>query len=56
MTFRGWTYSLEHYALALERAGFRIETMREPRPTEDAEQYTRWRGLPMFLSFRAVKS
>ncbi|MDQ1476349.1 MAG: hypothetical protein QOE62_1578 [Actinomycetota bacterium] len=56
MTFRGWTYSLEHYALALEGAGFRIETMREPRPADGSEKYAPWRGLPMFLNFRAVKS
>jgi ubiquinone/menaquinone biosynthesis C-methylase UbiE len=56
MTFRGWTYSLEHYALALEQAGFHIETMREPRPSGVAERYQRWRGVPLFLFFRALKS
>jgi SAM-dependent methyltransferase len=56
MTFRGWTYSLEHYVLALERAGFHIEAMREPRPGEAAGRYERWRDMPLFLFFRAVKS
>jgi ubiquinone/menaquinone biosynthesis C-methylase UbiE len=56
MTFRGWTYSLEHYALALEQAGLQIEAIREPRPIGAAERYERWRGLPLFLNLRAVKS
>jgi len=56
MTFRGWTYSLEHYGLALEQAGFHIEAMREPRPTGAAGRYGRWRRIPLFLFFRAVKS
>jgi SAM-dependent methyltransferase len=56
MTFRGWTYSLEHYALALEQAGLRIEAMRESRPAGSAERYERWRTVPLFLFFRAVKS
>jgi len=55
MTFRGWTYSLEHYSRALEDAGFRIETMREPRPLPEAKQFTRWRRVPLFLNFRAVQ-
>ncbi len=33
MTFRGWTYSLEAYAIALESAGLVLERLREPRPT-----------------------
>jgi ubiquinone/menaquinone biosynthesis C-methylase UbiE len=56
MTFRGWTYSLEHYAQALEQAGFRLEAMREPRPTGAAGRYERWRRIPLFLFFRATKS
>ena len=55
MTFRGWTYTLEDYAVALQQAGFQIEVMREPRPTRSAGRYERWRGLPLFLFFRAVK-
>lgn len=56
MTFRGWTYSLQHYAQALEQAGFRLEAMREPRPTGAAGRYERWRRIPLFLFFRAAKS
>jgi len=56
VTLRGWTYSLEHYAVALEQAGLRIEAMREPRPAADAARYERWRAVPLFLNFRAVKS
>ena len=56
MTFRGWTYSLEHYARALEGAGFRIEIMREPIPASGAVKYEQWRRVPLFLNFRAVKS
>lgn len=56
MTFRGWTYSLEDYAVAFERAGLRIEAMREPRPATGATQHARWRRYPLFLSFRAVRT
>jgi SAM-dependent methyltransferase len=56
MRFRGWTYTLEQYAVALERAGFRIEALREPRPTRDAEAYARWREVPLFMLLRAVKA
>jgi SAM-dependent methyltransferase len=55
MTFRGWTYSLEDYAVAFERAGLWIETMREPRPSAFAEKHTRWQSLPLFLNLRAVQ-
>jgi hypothetical protein len=55
MTFRGWTYSLEDYVVALERAGLLIETMREPRPVEASSRYRRWNRVPMFLLVRAVK-
>jgi ubiquinone/menaquinone biosynthesis C-methylase UbiE len=56
MTFRGWTYPLEHYSTALEAAGFRIELLREPVPGPSAEEYRRWRAVPLFLMFRAVKT
>lgn len=56
MTFRGWTYSLEQYAVALEQAGLQIEAMREPRPTAAAERYELWRTVPLFLYVRALKS
>jgi SAM-dependent methyltransferase len=55
MTFRGWTYSLEHYALALEQAGFHIDSLREPRPAGATPSYERWRRVPLFLFLRAVK-
>jgi SAM-dependent methyltransferase len=56
MTFRGWTYSLEHYARALEGAGFRVEVIREPIPTSGTAKYDQWRRVPLFLNFRAIKS
>jgi SAM-dependent methyltransferase len=55
MTFRGWTYSLEDYVVALERAGLLIEAMREPRPVGASSRYRRWNRVPMFLLVRAVK-
>jgi ubiquinone/menaquinone biosynthesis C-methylase UbiE len=54
MTFRGWTYTLEDYALALGDAGFTIEAIREPTPTSDS-RYQRWKVLPLFMNVRAVK-
>jgi SAM-dependent methyltransferase len=56
MTFRGWIYSLQDYAEALEAASLRIEAMREPRPSGDAPGYRRWNRIPMFLLVRAVKA
>jgi SAM-dependent methyltransferase len=56
MTFRGWSYALEDYALALEKVGLRIETIREPQPRRAPQRYERWRRVPMFLMFRAIKS
>jgi hypothetical protein len=35
MTFRGWTYTLEDYVLALHDAGLCIEVIREPTPSSD---------------------
>jgi len=54
MTFRGWTYTLEDYAVALEDGGFAIETIREPKPGRDT-RYRQWRALPLFMNVRAVK-
>jgi ubiquinone/menaquinone biosynthesis C-methylase UbiE len=54
MTFRGWTYTLEDYAVALDDAGIAIETIREPRPASDS-RYGQWRTLPLFMNVRAVK-
>lgn len=55
MTFRGWTYSLEDYAVALEEAGMVIDALREPRPSGVEARYGRWTRVPMFLMFRATK-
>lgn len=56
MTFTGWTHTLEHYARALEDTGFRVEALREPRPTGAPEAFERWHEVPLFLQIRAVKS
>jgi SAM-dependent methyltransferase len=55
MTFRGWCYSIDDYARALEAAGFVIEALREPRPGPDAPSTTRGRRLPIFLMMRLLK-
>lgn len=55
MTFRGWTYSLEDYAVAIEDAGMVIEALREPRPSGVEGRYGRWGRVPMFLMIRATK-
>jgi SAM-dependent methyltransferase len=54
MTFRGWTYTLEDYALALSDAGFAIEVIREPMPASD-RRFRRWSLLPLFMNVRARK-
>jgi ubiquinone/menaquinone biosynthesis C-methylase UbiE len=54
-TFRSRSYPLEAYALALERAGFLVEALREP-PAPPAERGRgRYSRLPMFLMWRAQK-
>jgi SAM-dependent methyltransferase len=55
MRFRGRTWSLEHYARALEGAGLRIEALREPRPAGGGERFARRRQVPMFLSVLATR-
>jgi SAM-dependent methyltransferase len=55
MTFRGWTYSLEDYAVALQDAGLRIEAMREPRPSGSDRLDERRQHVPMFLLILAGK-
>ncbi|MGH2728894.1 MAG: tyrosine-type recombinase/integrase, partial [Actinomycetota bacterium] len=51
--------SLETYAEALEREGFGIEAVREPKPDlEDTAAHpesARWRRIPCFLHIRAVR-
>jgi ubiquinone/menaquinone biosynthesis C-methylase UbiE len=54
MTFRGWTYTLEDYARALNDARFAIEIIREPTPASDSP-YHLWSELPLFMNVRAVK-
>lgn len=54
MTFRGWTRSLEDYSVGLERAGFCLERVREPRPELAASAFSRWRAAPLFMNFRAT--
>jgi SAM-dependent methyltransferase len=53
MEFAGWAYPLEGYFRALENAGFAIEAVREPRIDSGSE---RWRRIPLFLMWRAVKT
>jgi SAM-dependent methyltransferase len=53
MTFRGWTYTLEDYANALNDAGFVIEMIREPTPTPGS-RYRRWSDVPLFMNVRAI--
>jgi ubiquinone/menaquinone biosynthesis C-methylase UbiE len=55
MTFRGWTYTLEDYALALADAGFAIEAIQEPKPDPAAGRYERWTRVPLFMNVRAAK-
>jgi hypothetical protein len=56
MHFLGWTFNLEHYSHALEAAGLRIQSLREPQPVSGAPAaYDRWRALPLFLQVRAIK-
>lgn len=54
MTFRGWTYTLEQYALALNDAEFAIEVIHEPTTTSTSRD-KRWSTLPLFMNVRAVK-
>ncbi len=55
MRFRGWTYSLQDYALALEQAALKVEAVREPRPAKGAPGYEKWQRVPLFLMARSVK-
>jgi SAM-dependent methyltransferase len=58
MTFDGMVHPLEAYTVALETAGLAIEALREPRPGPAADArpgWHRWRRIPMFLMFRAVR-
>lgn len=58
MTFESWRHPLSAYALALERAGFLIEAIREPRPDAAAiaaaPDLAKWRTQPIFLHLSAL--
>jgi hypothetical protein len=58
MAFHSRHRPIQAYCLALEAAGFVIETVREPGvPAEAArfERSRRWQRLPLFLHLRARK-
>jgi SAM-dependent methyltransferase len=55
MTFRGWTYTLEDYFVALERADLVVEGLREPRPADASHRFERWQRVPLFMMVRTVK-
>ncbi len=59
MTFHGWCYSLQDYSLALENAGFVIERIREPVPSNEVVKripaLSRWQRIPMFMHLVARK-
>jgi SAM-dependent methyltransferase len=61
LTFHSEHRPLEAYSRALEAAGLLIEAIRELSPAAPAmpaaadEAASRWRRIPMFLQFRAVK-
>ena len=60
MTFASNHYPIEVYFVALEKAGFSIEALREGRvddaSTEAEPGRERWLRLPLFLNLRAVKN
>ena len=56
MTFHGRHRPIESYFLALEEAGFLVETLREPGipdSTVRPDRRSRWQRLPLFLHLRA---
>lgn len=56
MDFSGWSYPLEAYFRALEDAGLLVQSVREPAASPgDAAGEERWRRIPLFLMWRAVK-
>ncbi len=55
VTCRGWTYTLEDYVVAFERAGLVVEAMREPRPSATPGAFEPWQTVPLFLMVRALK-
>ena len=55
MTFCGWTYALEEYAMALANVGMLVELLREPRPAAASASNAAGSTFPMFLYIRALK-
>lgn len=54
VTFCGWCHPLEAYFRALTEAGFVVDELREPRPSEPApNHFDHHRRLPLFLMVRA---
>jgi hypothetical protein len=51
---------IDHYSRALEAAGFAIEAIREPQPSEavvaEFPEVANWARVPDFLHVRAVKT
>ena len=60
MNFAGWAYPFEAYSQALERSGLAIQAFREPaiddRSVEQDAAEARWRRIPLFLMWRAIKA
>jgi SAM-dependent methyltransferase len=60
MRFHGWAYPLETYFRALEQGDFAVEAVREPAapkiPPSMDPGGARWRRIPLFLMWRAVKT
>jgi SAM-dependent methyltransferase len=57
MTFNSQHRPLEAYFMALEEAGFLVETLREPSVPEHAivsDAGRRWQRIPLFLHLRAL--
>ena len=55
MRFRGWSHALQDYFAALSAASFVVDTLQEPVPAGDSEDFKRWNRYPMFLHLRAIK-
>lgn len=55
MHWAGWSQPLEDYAVALERAGLAITSLREPRPElgEAPNRMGVWTRFPLFLWLKA---
>ena len=58
ITLPGIHRPFDAYTRALERAGFLIETIREPRPSKDQTsrhpESARWERIPCFLHIRVI--